>query len=58
MRYDRKMQQQRQLDVRIFRLIFRDYLVCRQRHLTSALPHLEKSVACWLDRIGGMSGKW
>jgi hypothetical protein len=48
----------KQTNARIFRLILRDYLISRERNLTSALAHLEQEVPKWLNRVGGMAGEW
>jgi hypothetical protein len=47
-----------QLEARIFHFILRDYLISKERHLVSALEHLEQEVPRWLNRVGGMAGEW
>jgi hypothetical protein len=60
MRYQRNtLEAQQKLDERTFRLILKDYLVCRERDLLWVGGTLwEREVARWLNRAGGMAGKW
>lgn len=60
MRYHRPLtpEEQRKRDERIFRLILKDYLICRERDLLSVAPNWEQEVARWLNRVGGMAGQW
>lgn len=56
MKYERR--NQKRVDARIFRVILNDYLKCREKNLTSALPDLEREIWRWLMRVGGMAGEW
>lgn len=55
MRYRRPTpEEQQQLDEHTFRLILRDYHICKERNLLSAVPDLEKAVVRWFKKVNGI----